>query len=357
MNIIIDKNLRECRAKRGNTQEELAQHLGVSIQAVSKWERGETMPDITFLPQIAEYYGVTVDDLLGVGEIRRKNKILEYHKKSFELARDGKRADSIELWREARHEFPNDLEVCMALMYALYSGGDGKYHDEAIALGEKVLSESTDEGQRGGAIQMLCLAYDAKGDKEKAKEYANMERRIHESREVMLASILDGEECKKQNTQLMLECLDIIVNAEAWLSQDCDCERRIYLHEFSLKLMELFFDDGFYGFYSLYAEQRHRSLAKTYLLDKSDEQKASEHLKAAADFAKQYDCLPYQPNSIVFNSTLLKGHINNNAILVVHSETECKRFLDYICGSEFDSVRDKDWFKEIEQEIRSNIAK
>ena len=357
MDITIDKQLRELRQKRGNTQEDLANFLSISFQAVSKWERGESLPDIALLPKIAAFYNVSVDELLGVGEIRKQEKIHEYRVKSFELSRDGKIDECIEMWREAYAEFPNDLEVSTELMYVLYSGIDEKLYDEALALGERIMRESTEERQRSCAIQMLCLIYSSKGNKERAKEYANMANSIHTSRDVLLSQILDGDEGINQNINLMLQCLDIIATSEAWLSVNSDAERTLQLHEFYLKMLELFFDDGFYGVYAMYAEQRHKILARIYLSHRNDEQKAYEHLKKALKFAKQYDNLPNPPSSIVYTSTLLNGHKNKYATFGIYPETECELLLKSLGNSEFDSVRDKDWFKEIEQEIRENIGK
>lgn len=53
------------RRKRGITQEELAAHLEVSKGAVSKWETGASLPDITLLPRLASYFAVSIDDLIG----------------------------------------------------------------------------------------------------------------------------------------------------------------------------------------------------------------------------------------------------------------------------------------------------
>lgn len=50
------------------TQLELADQLNVSHQAVSKWERGESLPDIGTLPQVARLFGRTVDDILNAGD-------------------------------------------------------------------------------------------------------------------------------------------------------------------------------------------------------------------------------------------------------------------------------------------------
>ena len=52
------------RKKNGISQEEFGQTIGVSRQAVSKWESGESMPDIEKLKRISNYYGLTIDDLL-----------------------------------------------------------------------------------------------------------------------------------------------------------------------------------------------------------------------------------------------------------------------------------------------------
>ncbi len=57
-------NLRIFRKKSGFTQEEIAEKLGVTRQAVAKWERGETSPDVEFCIMLAELYGTSVDALL-----------------------------------------------------------------------------------------------------------------------------------------------------------------------------------------------------------------------------------------------------------------------------------------------------
>ena len=59
----FSRNLRRLRLEKNLTQERLANILGVSVQSVSRWECGNTLPDVMLLPEIAKLYGVTVDDL------------------------------------------------------------------------------------------------------------------------------------------------------------------------------------------------------------------------------------------------------------------------------------------------------
>lgn len=59
------RRISELRKKQNMTQMELADKLGISFQAVSNWERGNTMPDISKLPELAQIFNVTTDDLLG----------------------------------------------------------------------------------------------------------------------------------------------------------------------------------------------------------------------------------------------------------------------------------------------------
>ena len=65
MSYELGKKIRLLRLSKGMTQEQLAEKLCVTPQSVSKWENDVTAPDIQLLPQIADYFGVSTDDLLG----------------------------------------------------------------------------------------------------------------------------------------------------------------------------------------------------------------------------------------------------------------------------------------------------
>lgn len=65
----------ELRKAKGVTQSQLAEYLGISFQSVSKWENGNSMPDITLLPRLAEYFQVSVDELLGLKPLQNREYI------------------------------------------------------------------------------------------------------------------------------------------------------------------------------------------------------------------------------------------------------------------------------------------
>ena len=71
----LTNKLRSLRTARGITQEALASAMGVTAQAVSKWERGTTMPDVSVLPELAVYFGVSLDELFGLTEEKEFDRI------------------------------------------------------------------------------------------------------------------------------------------------------------------------------------------------------------------------------------------------------------------------------------------
>ena len=61
----VGRKISELRRERNMTQMELADQMGISFQAVPNWERGNSMPDISKLPELAGLFGVSIDELLG----------------------------------------------------------------------------------------------------------------------------------------------------------------------------------------------------------------------------------------------------------------------------------------------------
>ena len=158
MDIYISENIKRLRRERNLTQEALANFIGISFQAVSKWECGDAYPDITLLPVIANYFQVTIDELLGNDRIkieeskaRREEAFLQYQKNLLENVRNL-------MWMiDCYHEWYSDLvspadrlavlKTSVDFSDAIYAGDDNNgvakgliYEDTArlyFSLGDK----------------------------------------------------------------------------------------------------------------------------------------------------------------------------------------------------------------------------
>ena len=111
----LGKKIRESRQKAGLTQEKLADKLGVSPQAVSKWENGSNMPDIILLPALADVFDITVDELLGCVRVMPNDRFRDViASDKFRNYTDDQKLDY--LW-EYQRKHPDTLKVMYALAY------------------------------------------------------------------------------------------------------------------------------------------------------------------------------------------------------------------------------------------------
>ena len=117
--IHIGETIKKLRKERNITQESLANFIGVSYQSVSKWERNESYPDITLIPSIASFFGVTTDLLLGVNTVDKENRIKDYEEKFEALKNEKKYEEASNLMKEAVAEFPGNYNFLANYMQAL----------------------------------------------------------------------------------------------------------------------------------------------------------------------------------------------------------------------------------------------
>lgn len=157
MELMFAKRLRNYRRGRDLTQEELAQEIGISAQSVSKWERGDGYPDITLLPRIANYFGVTIDALLGNDELNRQEDIREYEETYREIEDETERVEYILSYVR---KYPRDYRIALNLTDAvteLPQEKRGKYLPVLRESCEKIVNECTIQWIRENAIRDMCL--------------------------------------------------------------------------------------------------------------------------------------------------------------------------------------------------------
>lgn len=220
MQINIGMKIRELRHRDGRTQEMLADALGITSQAVSRWESGGSYPDMEMIPSIANYFGITIDELFGYQNDREQKilAILEKTKSGFRSTGGFLGVETpvlrecLEILRAANEEFPGEKRILLRLADTLFFLGwdkkDAPYCQEALSIYEGLYKENLSCEQRGAVICNLVLLYQHLEYFEKAKALAEEQTSIHLCREVLLAKTTSGDELERYRGELTLALLN-----------------------------------------------------------------------------------------------------------------------------------------------------
>lgn len=187
--LYLPENLKKYRILKDLTQEDVAEYLGITAQSVSKWERGESYPDITFLPALANIFETSVDLLIGMDTIRAEETRYNIHKKAVGYQRSGDYDMAEKTYRDALLIYPNKPGMILGLASTLALKGNT---EEAIELMERGLPLSINEKQKSTMRATLCFLYLKTGKDDKANRLASELPHTRESREVIQPLIKQG---------------------------------------------------------------------------------------------------------------------------------------------------------------------
>jgi len=172
MKMTIGANIKRLRTAKEITQEQLSVAMNVTCAAVSKWERGETYPDITLLQPLAYYFGVTLDELMGYDQERIAANIDEVLAR---YSRHWNDDEGREIITRAYRSYPNDYRVMYRYMWNI--AGDLADNDPAVLIArkdellsicDKLLAGCSDASLRLGAWNMRAKILHAEGKTEEA---------------------------------------------------------------------------------------------------------------------------------------------------------------------------------------------
>jgi len=320
MTVYLGENLKRLRKEKGLTQEKLADFLGISFQAVSKWERGETFPDITMLPSLAAFFGVTVDDMLGVNRAEREQRIQYYIDEYYRLWKPDGIGKVREKMKEAITEFPGDFRLLARYLNALIgeknttNEGALEILDEARTIYENINEYCTEDSIRIWAKKLICTLYKRLSFVENSGiQLSDMEKILEEMPLMQngrdyVATILypagekHREACKNTVRELMFLFGGAVSNGFFWPSEYTP-EEKLEAAKSLLAVYEAVYSDGDYGKSSLYAINTCLS-AGNYAYRCGRPEEAVEYLKKGAELAKRFDELPER---IEQSSPLVKG--------------------------------------------------
>lgn len=358
MKLNIGDTIKYLRKEKDITQDELADVLSVSNQSVSRWECGMCYPDMELLPLISEFFGVTVDKLLGVDEKIEQNKVEQYLKRFQEAISCGRVYECIDIARDGVAEYPNNYTLLNKLMYALFISGDSdgnipewkenmeKYDAEITALGERIMKYCPDQNIRLEATARLAFNHCEMGRKEMGRAiYEALPSAKYCKENQMLWSLDDDEELPFLRNKIKqdYEALRSSIWSLSDSSRISDEESIIAIKKV-FELQKLVYDNALtpegWG-----ASKLQVDIAQLYARLGNDSQ-AIEHLKRGATAAKAFD---NRPEEQIFSSILL-GDVTARKIDFETSDTRPLTEImrdKWLSSSDFDKLRNTDDFKEI----------
>lgn len=288
MQLNLGTKIRELRRRDGRKQEHLAETLGVTAQAVSRWESGGSYPDMEMIPAIANYFHISIDELFGYHDEREEKiktildnatKILT--KQGFTMYQGSLSEDvgeCIQMLRTASEEFPGEPKILLKLAQALHMWGWHKYGakghtsdssgiieddidynsqnvywQEAVRVYEKLLKLNPPLEERKVAIRQITPLYCRMGKYEKAKVLAKAQNSLVISKEVLLPLATVGEEKARYQGERIMALLSNLTLA---ISETVATRPAVSSSEYGreillavINLYETIFIDGKCGFW------------------------------------------------------------------------------------------------------------
>lgn len=190
MELAIGNKIKNLRKQKNISQEVLAQYLGVSFQAVSKWESGVTMPDVTMIPAIACFFGVSTDELFDYNHYELEKKIEEIVEESYPYrGKDDARCEKI--LREGLKKYPGNDVLLNCLLYSIPTP---ERSDEVISISKSLIEGAMEDDVRYDACRILAETYAQMGEMGLAKETIRRIPEIYFTSLELEAELLTGED-------------------------------------------------------------------------------------------------------------------------------------------------------------------
>ena len=300
MTIYLGENIKRLRRERELTQETLAEFLGVTFQSVSNWERGESYPDITMLPEIAGFFKVSIDELLGINKSENEHeivsKIAEYDNLTDEKLMQ-------EIITDLKKKFPNDFRVLIRYLGCLvrFTKDLSSVSSEVTAIYNNIQQNCTDDRIRIKAKRAMIEFYRSQLDNTKSGiNFDTCEKIIKEmpdmrdSREMFsfFYPLNHPEYDKKiwsaleENVLLRLTLFTHIY----FFNKNCTDEWQIEASEKELELLEFIYNDGNYGKMWRTVMNLHGNIGSKYYAV-GDNEKALAYFRKNAELAIAFDSM------------------------------------------------------------------
>ncbi len=296
----IGKRIKDLRKKNDLTQEKLANLLGVTDKAVSKWERGATMPDLSLIVPMARLLQVSTDTLLGMNPPENDPRKQYFDEEYFDFwNKDDHEADYL-IAKQAVAEYPGDYRYLHWLgsveYYIAFRHADQKEFlaamDESIAHNLLVYENAPDESLRNDALWTIICCYRYSGRIDEARKYAELYPEGNPTtRNDAMEMCLQGEELLILRQEMVSDALAKLCNTlEKLWRFESNADPRTRTAVLATKaVIETIIPDGNYHYFHFWMQFIHEKLADIATWD-GDYALAVEELSRALYHASERDC-------------------------------------------------------------------
>lgn len=355
----IGLKIKELRKAHGLTQERLAEYLNVSSQAVSKWETGTALPDITLVPKLSSIFSVSTDELFSTKPEITDRKVAEYKNMLAELINVYDYSGVAKLMEQALSEYPSNHEFMWELAHALSHKRRGERGlEKIIFLCEKIVEDCRDETLKCRAITQLCISYAENGERQKALNLISTLPDEPVEKQRLLEMVLTGDEKIKQAQENLLYGLETVVHhlimlsSESLMGDELSFDEKIEFSNAALRVYSTIFRNGHKADNNGTFRHIYERLSELYL-GKGDVENGIKHLRLAAESSEYYD------NSVGRGDPFDILFINR-----CHNEKNKYHYIDTVRLLQlmdrrpaFDLVRETEEFKEIHKQLETAAKK
>ena len=362
--IKLSENIKNYRQQKCMTQSQLAVVFSVSEQAVSRWENGNSYPDIALLPAIADYFGITIDELMGMECYKDDREIEEIIERVRENERKGLISECIDILKDAARKYPTSYESLNYLVTMLnFENCEDETKrransEKAIEISDRILNECNDKDICDFIYNEKITALQNLGRVDEAVKMALNLPTIWETSNNRLQYLLTGADRKVHLKNCVIQFAQALYCAIENLSdlsfqdESLTIRDRINIAKRGLEVLDLCYEGNYGGDNRLMARMN-RYIAAMEALEGNIEDTLV-HLEKAAEHAMAFDTLP---DEVSLTSTLLKGNTyKKSTYLKNYSWTECKELCDRLPQERYDFVRETERFKAIERKIAEYVV-
>ncbi len=215
MNIHLGEKIRSLRKAKNISQEVLAQYLGVSFQAVSKWENGDTMPDVAMIPALASFFGVSTDELFDFNLMEMEEKVMEICREAAHH-RFSDPAKSEQVLRSGLKKYPGNDIILNNLLYTMRSP---ERSDEVITICKSILEVTKLDDVKYDVLRIQAETYHDMGQQELVKPTLEQIPEIYFSKLELAAKLLTGDDAMKAAKTHATLCRDDLLDMLSRISQ------------------------------------------------------------------------------------------------------------------------------------------